>query len=100
MTTVVIFIINGFFYSIIEPLVSNIGYPLKTDENRLVAFAVFICLCIDMIILPVLIGMNMMEHTDSTFSNSVFKGRFTDVNANWYDDVGYQIQVILMIFIL
>ena len=77
----VILILNGFFYSIIEPLVSGIGYALKTDENRLVAFAVFICLCIDMIILPVLIGMNMLEHTDNTLSNMVFKGRFTDINS-------------------
>ena len=100
LTTIVIFIINGFFYSIIEPLVASIGYPLRTDENWLVAFAVFICLCIDMMFLPVLIGMNLMEHTDNTFSNMVFKGRYTDINSKWYDDVGYQIEVLLMLFLL
>lgn len=91
MITIVILIQNSFFYAIIEPLVAQIGYPLRTDENRLVSFAVFMCLCVDMIILPILIGMNLLEHTDNTLSNMVFKGRYTDFNAGWYDDVGYQI---------
>jgi hypothetical protein len=51
-----------------------------------------------MFILPLFIGMNLLEHADNTFSNMVFKGRYTDINAGWYEDVGYQIQIILLIF--
>lgn len=59
---------NTFFYTIVEPIVSYIGYHVRTDENRMVAFSIFCCLCADMIILPVVIGMNMVEHIDTKFS--------------------------------
>ena len=53
-----------------------------------------------MIILPVIIGINAMEHADNKLSNQVFKGRYTDFNAAWYADVGYQITITVIIFSL
>jgi hypothetical protein len=51
-----------------------------------------------MIILPVIIGINAMEHVDNKFSNQVFKGRYTDFNDKWYADVGYQLTITVIIF--
>jgi hypothetical protein len=42
-----------------------------------------------MIVLPVIIGINAMEHVDNKLSNQVFKGRYTDFSSQWYADVGY-----------
>jgi hypothetical protein len=80
--TVVSLVDNSCFYAFIEPLVADIGYPLRTDENRLLALAVFMCLWVDMFILPLFIGMNLLEHAENTLSNTVFKGRYTVLNAS------------------
>ena len=79
-------------------MVSLIGYATKTDEIRLASFTIFCCLVADMIVLPVFIGMNMMEHNDSKISEAVFKGKYTDFNGEWYRDVGYQIIITMIIF--
>jgi len=44
-----------------------------------------------MIILPLFIGMNLVEFLDiETFENmSIFKGKHTDFGPNWYKDIGY-----------
>lgn len=73
---------------IVYPIISRIGYHTKTEENRLAQYTIFFCLCIDMIILPILIGANVSEIEDSKFSKSFFKGKYTDFDAGWYPDIG------------
>ena len=98
--TLMIFVFNAFFYMIIEPLIDKIGYHHKTDQNALVMFTVFVCLCADMIALPVIIGFNFEEHFDQQLIGEVFKGKYTDFSDEWFKDVGYQITLSIFIFAL
>ena len=70
------------------PAISKIGMHKITNETVLVTLTIFICLCVDMIFLPLLISMNFMEysHTDSI---SMMHGKNTDFGDIWYLDVGY-----------
>ena len=100
LATLMIFVFNAFFYMIIEPLIDKIGYHHKTDQNALVMFTVFVCLCADMIALPVIIGFNFEEHFDQQLIGEVFKGKYTDFSDEWFKDVGYQITLSIFIFAL
>ena len=62
------------------------------------SFTVFCCLMVDMVILPVLIGMNVMEHSVGNTSDTMFKGTYADFNGEWYKAVGFQIFLTMIIF--
>ena len=79
-------------------MVSYIGYHLRTDEHRTTSVTVFLCLCVDMILLPTLIGLNLVEYQNLGLLSNVFKGKHTDLGAQWYPDIGYQITVTMIIF--
>ena len=51
-----------------------------------------------MILIPVFIGMNLVEVSDNKLSRSVFTGKHTDFDADWYKDIGYQILILMTIF--
>jgi hypothetical protein len=55
-----------------------------------------------MIILPLIIGMNLIEFYDMAFfeSFSLFRGRHTDFGALWYTDVGRQIVSMMLVFMI
>ena len=74
---------------LVAPIISLIGYHVHTNETRVISFTIFCCLCVDMIILPLFIGMNIVEHTDTKLSKSLFKGKYTDFNGTWFADVGF-----------
>lgn len=52
------------------------------------SFTIFICLILDTIALPVLIGANFVEYNDKKFLDRVFTGKNTDFGDMWYQDVG------------
>jgi len=56
----------------------------------------------DMIVLPLVIGMNLVEFFDMAFfeSFSLFRGKHTDFGAIWYTDIGRQIVVMMLIFMI
>ena len=88
ITSISIIIINGLFYTVVFPIISRIGYHTKTEENRLAQYTIFVCLCIDMIILPILIGTNLSEIWNYKFSKNFIRGKYTDFDAGWYPDIG------------
>ena len=98
ITSIVIIIYNGFFYSSASPMVSKIGYHLKTEEVSLISFSVFVCLCVDMIAIPIILGMNTTEYYDSKFTNTLFSGKHTDIGAEWYRDTGRQFISTIILF--
>ena len=53
-----------------------------------------------MIVLPLIIGMNLIEfYSESTYESlSIFKGKHTDFGGPWYQDIGYQIVVVMIVF--
>ena len=55
----------------------------------MVSYTIFMCLCIDMIVLPLLIGMNFIEYGSSKYLPIFTMGKHTDFGAEWYGDVGY-----------
>lgn len=99
MVTIFILVWNTLLYMIIEPLINLIGYHMKTETTITVMLTVFVCLCADMLALPVIIGFNFSEHfNDKTGLFS--KGKFTDFSSGWYLDVGHQMQMTLFTFTL
>lgn len=83
-----IIIYNGFFYTLVVPLVKMIRFHKKTDENWLQCFILFTCLALDMILLPIFIGMNLVEADNYKISSSIFTGKHTDFDGDWYKDIG------------
>lgn len=83
-----IIIYNGIFYAIVVPFVRMIGFHKKTDENWLQCFILFTCLIVDMMVLPVFIGMNLSEVNNKLTEVSIFQGKHTDFEGDWYKDVG------------
>jgi hypothetical protein len=59
----------------------------------------FVCLFIDTILLPFLIGANFVEYKSNSFLDKNFVGKNTDFGAEWYKDVGVKIVVTMIIFI-
>lgn len=83
-------IYNNFFYVLTKPVIGYIGFHLETTETSWSSFTIFFCLVADMIVLPLIIGMNLIEFYDMKFfeSFSLFKGKHTDFGALWYTDIG------------
>ena len=73
-----------------KPIIGYIGFHLETTETSWSSFTIFFCLVADMIILPLVIGMNLIEFYDASFfeSFSLFRGKHTDFGALWYTDIG------------
>jgi len=44
------------------PLIKYIGLPTKTIELSLASSAIFCCFFLDMILIPMFIGMDLTEH--------------------------------------
>ena len=87
-----ILLCNTIFYLIIIPLVEAIGYHHKTTENRECLNLIVGCYFIDMVLLPIVIGMNFSEYiTDHRLAHVMYVGKYADLDAGWYTDVGHQI---------
>lgn len=102
-----IIIFNSLFYVFTPPAVQSIGLSLKTDETRMICNGITYCLLVDMIVLPLLIGMNLSEYTTfgeqdavEDFLNAlgIMWGRNTDFGARWYTDTGAIIMMTMLIF--
>lgn len=107
--TISIFVIvyNNIFYTVVEPAVCLIGHHVRTDQISLIANLIFGCLVLDMIFIPVFIGMNMVEHFNyhkviSGYMNFFipFQGKYTDFNGQWYATVAKQITLVMILWIL
>ena len=67
-----IIVYNSLFYMITPPLIAMIGQHLMTDETRTVAVAITFILLVDFVVLPLMIGMNLVEYTlddDDNYAN-------------------------------
>ena len=98
LTSLSIIIFNALFYMIVEPMVQLIGLHKKTDVIRLAAYTTVSCLVVDMVLLPVMIGMNLVEVSDNRISTSVFRGKYTDFSEAWYPDIGRQLLTTMILF--
>lgn len=72
-----------------------IGFHRRTQEVGINCFLIVACYMLDMVVLPLMIGMNLVE---MDFLASIFKGRYTDFGAGWYTEVGRQIATTMTIF--
>lgn len=79
-------------------MVQLIGLHKKTDVLRLAAYTTIACLVTDMIILPIMIGMNLVEVSDNRISTTVFRGKYTDFSEDWYPDIGRQLLTTMILF--
>lgn len=87
-----ILLCNTMFYLIIIPLVETIGYHHKTTENKECLNLIVGCYFIDMVLLPIIIGVNFSEYlTDQRLAHAIFEGKYPDFDAGWYIDVGHQL---------
>jgi hypothetical protein len=51
-----------------------------------------------MILLPIFIGMSLVEADNYKISSSIFTGKHTDFDGDWYKDIGQQIMLTMTIF--
>ena len=100
IVSILIIIYNYLFFTLTRPILSQVGFHLRTQEERLISMTVTICLIIDSIVLPLLIGASFIEYPDSKLLNKVIRGRATDFGDYWYDNVGEQLVIIMIIFAL
>lgn len=105
--SIMIIVFNSLFYVFTPPFIQGIGMNLKTDETRMIVNAITVCLVVDMIVLPMVIGMNLQEYTvmgeedaveDVLYFLGIMMGRNTDFGANWYLDTGNLIVMTMLIF--
>ena len=99
-TSIVIILMNMCFYAIIQPMIARVGFYTKTSEHRLTGLTVFVCLFLDMCVLPMFLAMSLVEHSDDPASGAgtSSKGKFTDFNDQWYPDVGSGIMITIIFF--
>ena len=90
ITSLVILIYNNFFYIMTKPIIFYIGFHKETTVNSWSSFTIFFCLFVDMIVLPLIIGMNLIEFYDNKLFETfyLFRGKHTDFGARWYTDIG------------
>lgn len=98
MISVCVILYNSIFYTIVVPIVSLVGFHKKSDEQWLSCFMTFLCLVADMILIPIFIGMNLVEVSNNKISSSIFTGKHTDFTGDWYKDIGQQIMILMTIF--
>ena len=67
IVSVVILIYNNTFYIMTKPAIGYIGFPLETTETSWSSVIIFGCLYADMIIIPLIIGMNLIEFVGLDF---------------------------------
>ena len=82
-------IFNAIFYTVVEPFIDLIGVHKKTEREILNLFTITICLIVDMIILQVLLGANLVEVSDNKITATVFRGKYTDFTDEWYSNIGF-----------
>lgn len=59
-----------------------------------------ICLLIDTVLIPVIIGANMVEYGSRSILDQIFTGKNTDFGRDWYPDVGYGFIITMALYIL
>ena len=103
-----IIIFNSLFYVFTPPVVEIIRQNLKTDQTRTITIVITFCLLVDMIVLPMVIGMNLIEYTrfddqedvveDTLKALGFLWGKHTDFGGSWYPDTGNMIMMTMIIF--
>lgn len=46
-----------------------------------------------------MIGANFLEYKDMKWLNKIFTGKNTDFGADWYPDIGYQLMIMMLLFV-
>lgn len=69
-------------------MIEIIGYQVKSDEQRLNLIAMIFCLASDMLLLPFLIGVSLVELNKDSILSHALQGKHTDFGSGWYQDVG------------
>lgn len=98
MISVAVILYNAVFYAIVVPIVQLVGFHKKSDEQWLACFMTFLCLVTDMILIPIFIGMNLIEVSNNRISSSIFTGKHTDFTGEWYKDIGQMVMILMTIF--
>ena len=95
--SVFIIVYNYLLAVITKPILKLVGFHLRTHEERLISVVIFVCMCVDTIILPLLIGANFVEYRDRDFLNKFFTGDNTDFGYKWYQEIGPEYVVTLLV---
>lgn len=67
--SLIIFVFNLLLYEMTGPILSITGFRKKTEQQNLVSIIIMICLLIDTILIPVIIGANFVEYGDNLVLN-------------------------------
>lgn len=78
-------------------MVQFIGYHTRTKEISVVSVCSFVCLTVDMIILPVFLNMQLGDnfHTGLIYT---YRVKFNDFNDAWFASKGEQITTTMILF--
>lgn len=98
--SLIIFLFNLGLYELTAPILSITGFKRRSEQQNLVSIIIMICLLIDTILIPVMIGANFVEYGSRNILDQIFTGKNTDFGRDWYPDVGYGFVITMMIYIL
>ena len=96
IVSVFIIVYNYLLAIITKPILKQVGFHLRTHEEKLISVVIFVCMCIDTIVLPIMIGANFVEYRDRDFLNKFFTGDNTDFGFSWYQEIGTEYVVTLL----
>lgn len=81
------------------PIISCVGFHLRTYQFQLATIIIFLCTIIDTILLPIFTGATFIEYAPNSYINSIFTGKHTDFSDEWYLDVGYQFVTTMIVYV-
>lgn len=98
IASLTVLLTNHIFYIIVEPMVRFIGYHARTKEVSVVSVCLFVCLTVDMIVLPVFLNVKLGDNFLVGRVCAMYKVKFDDFNGAWFASKGEQITTTMIIF--
>jgi hypothetical protein len=100
LASIAVLLVNLLFYLIVDPLVRQIGFQQKRTESLMSFITISILLYVDLVVMPIMLDMNLIEFDEYHISKAIFQGRHTDMGAGWYEDTGGELIRTTLLFAL
>lgn len=94
-----ILLYNVVLYLLTQPILSYSGFKLSSTLENIVSIIIVICLLIDCIFIPIMVGANFIEYEDRKWLDKIFTGKNTDFGKDWYPDVGYNLLLTMLLYV-
>ena len=95
-------ICNLLIIFMIEPLIKLVGINYQTTQRMLTSVAIFACLLLNSMVMPILLQANFSTDYPDSIWNFLFDatGRNSDLGAFWYSDITSQLTINLVLLSL